>query len=244
MAEFLKKDPIMTGKVNILAIDDDLTLIELLGDFFTRNNCDFIHFGEPDPALGYLSHHKPDLIILDVMLPGGSDGFTICQKIKKSYSIPIIMLSARGDVNDRIRGLEMGADDYLPKPFNPQELLVRARKLMSRTPTIDSSNSQLIKFDQLELDPIKRAVKVDGHPVSLSGSEYEVLHLFMTKPGDIITRDDISQAVAGQEYNAFSRSVDAIISRLRFRLKDPARAPRFLSTIWGRGYVFIGKSKA
>ena len=227
---------------SILVIDDDDALSALLSDFFLKNNYKYRRFSEPMAALRDISTARPDLIILDVMLPGGTDGFKICGQIKATSDVPILMLSARGDVTDRIRGLEIGADDYLPKPFNPQELLVRSRKLIARNPTAVKIGETLY-FDNLTLDRTNRSVTVDGAPVAISGSEFEVLYLIASKPGEIVDRDQISKAVAGQEWNAFSRSVDAIVSRLRSKLKDPARAPRFLSTVWGRGYVFIGTKR-
>ncbi|MEI6397649.1 MAG: response regulator transcription factor [Pseudomonadota bacterium] len=232
----------MTPSEKILIIDDDLALQGLLLEFFNRNNLSCIQAKDSDSAMLKISEHHPDLIILDVMLPGGMDGFAVCERIKKRFKTPVIMLSARGEVHDRIRGLELGADDYMPKPFNPSELLVRARKILARA-SVTTIPVQVMEFDNLTIDTANRKVTVDDAFVALSGSEFEVLNLLASRPGEIIHRDQISRAIAGHDWNAFSRSVDAIVSRLRARIGDPARSPRFLTTVWGRGYVFIGKKR-
>jgi len=190
----------------ILVIDDDEKLNSLLKDYLSEFSFKVITETNPERALNLLKRKAPDIIILDIMLPG-MDGFEVCRRIRKSYNIPVIMLTARGKVEDRIVGLELGADDYLPKPFEPREQLVL----------------------------------LEGEAVELTTMEFEILHLLLKNPDKVLDREQIMDSLRGQEWEAFDRSVDVLVSRLRQKLRDDPKSPRFIRTIWGRGYKFIGE---
>jgi DNA-binding response OmpR family regulator len=171
------------------------------------------------------------------MLPGMS-GFEVCKTIRQSYPIPIIMLTARGEVTDKVVGLELGADDYLPKPFEPRELVARIQSVLRRTHGIDKT--QVKRFDRLEIDFPKRIVKLDGVVVDLTSNEFAVLALLVRNSGKVLNRDQILEELRGIEWDAFNRSVDITMSRLRHKLRDDPKSPSFIKTVWGTGYVFIG----
>ena len=177
-----------------------------------------------------------DLIILDIMLPD-MDGFEVCRALRKTSEIPIIMLTARGEVMDRIVGLELGADDYLPKPFEPRELVVRIQNILKRS-TSNTSESSRIEHGALTLDQERQQVFVDGKLIDLTTKEYQLLSLLMAKPGKVFSRDDILNHLRGVEADIFSRAVDISISRLRHKLK-PLDC---IKTQWGAGYSFVPPS--
>ncbi|NOU19781.1 MAG: response regulator transcription factor [Bacteroidales bacterium] len=225
-------------KQKILIIDDDEKMNRLLQNYLVGFGYDVVSCTHPTLGLQKIKQYIPDLIILDIMLPD-MDGFTVCREVRKELSVPIIMLTARGDVTDRIVGLELGADDYLPKPFEPRELVARIQTIMRRVSTqIKSSGS--IKFDHLEIIPEKQMAIVDGETIDITTMEFQLLLLLVEKRGRIITRDQIMDSLRGIDWSAFDRSVDVAVSRLRQKLKDDPKTPRFIKTIWGTGYMFIG----
>ena len=186
-----------------------------------------------------LQTEKPDLVILDVMLPE-QDGFEVCRTIRKTKSIPIIMLTARGEVTDRIVGLEIGADDYLPKPFEPRELVARIQNVLRRAASEDVDSEEL-KFKDLMLNTERRTVELDGSPLELTTMEFELLALFARNAGKAMSRDEILNGLRGIDAQIFSRSVDILVSRLRQKLNDTAKQPRFIKTVWGKGYTFVAE---
>ncbi len=224
-------------KKRILIIDDDRKLNSLLTEYLTKYNFDVYSISEPEQALGELKKINPDIIILDIMLPG-MDGFEVCRRIRKFYSTPIIMLTARGEVADRIVGLELGADDYLPKPFEPRELAARLQSILRRSS--GEMKGERAIFNRLEIDYRKHQVKLDGKPVDLTTMEFEILSLFTKNPGIVMSRDTIFERIKGLDADSFDRSIDVMISRLRSKLNDDPQKPQFLKTIWGAGYKFIG----
>jgi DNA-binding response OmpR family regulator len=173
------------------------------------------------------------------MLPG-KDGFEVCKEIRKSSRIPVIMLTARGDVTDRVVGLELGADDYLSKPFEPRELVARIQSVLRRFGPREPQGG-LLQCDGLKVDLGRRVAKLKGRDLSLTTTEFEILAFFMKNPGAVMNRDRIMEYLKGIECEAFNRSIDIAVSRLRKKLKDPANKPKFFKTIWGEGYLFIGK---
>ncbi|MFQ5560973.1 MAG: winged helix-turn-helix domain-containing protein, partial [Nitrospinota bacterium] len=179
---------------------------------------------------------EPSLVILDIMLPD-MDGFTVCKKIRKKSNVPIIMLTARGEVTDRVVGLELGADDYLPKPFEPRELVARIQTVLRRNRRVD----QALQFKNLEINPVKQTVSLKGNALDLTTLEYQLLLLLAGSPGKTFTRDEILNHLKGVEADVFSRAVDISVSRLRSKLDDNSRQPRFIKTVWGRGYIFLGE---
>jgi DNA-binding response OmpR family regulator len=222
----------------ILIIDDDEKMNGLLQNYLTGFGYETTSCTHPASGLQKIKIFLPDLIILDIMLPD-MDGFAVIREIRKDYDIPVIMLTARGDITDRIVGLELGADDYLPKPFEPRELVARIQTIMRRV-SKQFGRSGSIKFEHLELIPDKHMVIVDGEIIDISTMEFQLLNLLISRNGRIITRDQIMDNLRGIDWSAFDRSVDVTISRLRQKLKDDPKAPRFIKTIWGTGYMFIG----
>jgi DNA-binding response OmpR family regulator len=191
----------------------------------------------PEEGLQLLEQENPDLVILDVMLPE-MDGFEVCRTIRQSSTVPVIMLTARGEVMDRVVGLEIGADDYLPKPFEPRELVARIQSVLRRVQPKNLSAVQ--KFGGLIIDFQKREVTLDEKIVYLTSNEFECLALLVKNVGKVLDRDQIMEELRGIEWDAFNRSVDITMSRLRNKLADDPKNPRFVKTIWGTGYLFIG----
>jgi len=222
----------------ILVIDDDNKLNALLRDYLSEFGFTVSTETHPEKALGTLKSSTPDLIILDIMLPG-MDGFEVCRKIRQSYDIPIIMLTARGEVEDRIVGLELGADDYIPKPFEPRELVARIQSVLRRG--IETIKPDRYKFKDLVVETDKQQVLQKGRRIELTTMEFEILCLFIRNPGKVLDRDWIMESLRGLEWEAFDRSIDVLISRLRQKLNDNPKSPRYIRTIWGRGYKFIGE---
>lgn len=224
-------------KKKILVIDDDEKMNNLLRDYLSGFDYEVISALDPVTGLELLKSEKPDLIILDVMLPT-MNGFEACKEIRKENSIPIIMLTARGDVTDRIVGLEIGADDYLPKPFEPRELVARIQSIFRRI--VSSKTGNEIKFDNLILDIDKHLVCLEGKYIELTTMEFEILELFVKNQGKVLSRDRLMEMLKGTDWESYDRSVDVLISRLRQKLNDDPRHPKFIKTMWGSGYKFIG----
>ena len=223
----------------IYIIDDDEKLNKLIDEYLSNYEYKIKSFENPLEALKILSNQLPDLIILDVMLPD-MNGFEVCKEIRKSYNVPIIMLTARGEVTDRIVGLEIGADDYLPKPFEPRELLARIQSILRRASMGTDHNRA--EFGALLIEFDKRVVKINGELVDLTTMEFELLTLFVKNSKRVLTRDSIMESLRGMEWEAYDRSVDVLISRLRQKLNDSRKNPKFIKTIWGAGYKFVGEN--
>lgn len=224
----------------VLLIDDDRRHSELLRTFLDRFGIELDCAEEAESGLAKLSSGNPDLLLLDVMLPG-RDGFSICREVRKTSDIPIIMLTARGDVIDRVSGLELGADDYLGKPFEPRELVARIQTILRRVDTRTGPVSDVMSFDGLEIDTSSRTVKVDDRSVELTSMEYELLCILARKAGTKLSRDEILSELRGIDTAILTRSVDIMVSRVRQKLGDSAKPARFIQTVWGRGYVFVGR---
>ena len=221
----------------ILIIDDDEKLNRLLTDYLSKMGFTVLTATFPSTGLEKLEEETPDLVILDVMLPE-MDGFEVCRTIRQSSSVPVVMLTARGEVMDRVVGLEIGADDYLPKPFEPRELVARIHAILRRIQTISKSGIKTI--GALCIDYHKYEVWVDDKLVHLTLNEFECLSLLVKNKGKVLNRDQIIEELRGIEWDAFNRSVDITMSRLRQKLGDDPKNPRFIKTIWGTGYLFIG----
>ena len=222
----------------ILIIDDDERLNRLLIDFLSEFGFKTLTATHPEDGLKKLSRKAPDLVILDVMLPG-MDGFEVCKTIRQHSSVPIIMLTARGELMDKVVGLELGADDYLPKPFEPRELVARIHSVLRRTQQIDKTQPQ--SFDRLKIDYARHVVELDEKIVDLTTNEFAALALLTENPGKVFNRDEILQELRGIDCDAFNRSVDITMSRLRQKLNDDPKHPTFIKTVWGTGYVFVGE---
>ena len=224
----------------ILIIDDDAKLNELLKDFLKDFGFDVITATRPATGLKKLKQAAPDLVILDIMLPE-MDGFEVCRTIRQASNVPIIMLTARGEITDKVVGLELGADDYLAKPFEPRELVARIQSVLRRTRP--SKDTRSLSFNRLTIDRAKQTVLLDGRPVDLTTNEFRALALLAANAGKILNRDQILQELRGIDCDAFNRSVDITVSRLRQKLKDNPKSPEFIKTVWGSGYVFIEEAK-
>ena len=222
----------------VLLIDDDRKHSELLQAYFKRFGIALVCARDADEGMRKLNREDPDLLLLDVMLPG-KDGFEICREVRKSSNIPIIMLTARGDVIDRVSGLELGADDYIGKPFEPRELVARVQATLRRVDAAVQPGRRL-EFEGMTIDTEKRSVTVDGKPVDLTSMEFELLLILARRHGRKLSRDDILSELRGIDAAILTRSVDIMISRLRGKLGDSVKPPRFIQTIWGRGYAFVG----
>jgi DNA-binding response OmpR family regulator len=221
----------------ILIIDDDEKLNRLLTDFLGEFGFKILTATHPEDGLKKLNKKSPDLVVLDVMLPG-MDGFEVCRTIRQHSLVPIIMLTARGELMDKVIGLELGADDYLPKPFEPRELVARIHSVLRRAQKIDKTQPQ--SFGSLVIDFTRHIVKLDEEIVDLTTNEFVALALLTGNPGKVFNRDEILQELRGMDCDAFNRSVDITMSRLRQKLNDDPKSPIFIKTVWGTGYVFIG----
>jgi two-component system phosphate regulon response regulator OmpR len=227
-------------KSTILVIDDDEKLNKLLSVYFERFGYDILTATHPKEGMNILDQKKPDIVVLDIMLPD-MDGFEVLREIRRFNTIPIIMLTARGEVTDRIVGLELGADDYLPKPFEPRELLARIQSILRRTEGGPREHS--LELGDLKIDSNRQVAFIDGEDIHLTSTEFAVLQLLVKNQGKVLNRDQILDELHGIEWEAFNRSVDILISRLRHKLKDDPKNPKYIKTVWGSGYIFIGGKK-
>ena len=223
----------------LLVIDDDSKLNRLLTDYLGGMGFQVLTAIKPSEGLKLLEREKPDLVILDIMLPK-MDGLEVCRTIRKDSNIPIIMLTARGETTDRIVGLEIGADDYLPKPFEPRELVARIQSVLRRAGNGNDEKEERL-FSGLKVNYPRQQVELYGELLDLTTLEFECLALLTWHGGKVLDRDRIMEALHGVEWDAHSRTVDINMSRLRQKLKDDSKHPRFIKTIWGSGYMFIGK---
>ena len=227
---------------NILVIDDDKELTALLEEFLSNYNFTVIACHNPLLGIDKALDGRSELVILDISMPE-MDGFQVLRKIRESSAIPVIMLTARGKVEDKIVGLELGADDYLPKPFEPKELLARIQSILRR---VNSQNTaiDIIDFEGLSINKIKQEALLDDKPLRLSTSEMEALVLFVDNPNRVLDREFLVENLRGIKWQTFDRSVDVLVSRLRHKLGESPTNTRFIKTIHGVGYRFIGIKKS
>ncbi|MBX2826198.1 MAG: response regulator transcription factor [Gammaproteobacteria bacterium] len=222
--------------LDVLLIDDDEKLAPLLQEYCRQYDIQIQSATRPSSGLEQLDKGGFDAVILDVMLPE-MDGFEVCRTIRRTNQIPIIMLTARGDVTDRVVGLEIGADDYLPKPFEPRELVARINTIVKRKTVTPEQDDSVLEYEDLTINQAQREVTVRDKAISLTTMEYQLLLLLANSPGKDFSRDDILNALKGTETELFSRSVDILVSRLRSKLKPAAP----IKTVYGAGYAFVGK---
>lgn len=233
----------MSEKKKILMVDDDLRMRELLERYLTEQGFEINTVSDANEMDTVLTSNQFDIIVLDLMLPG-EDGLAICRRLRSSgLMTPIIMLTARGDEVDRIIGLEMGADDYLPKPFNPRELLARINAILRRHELSPSASSQekqeSFSFGEFVFDASNRSLTKNGESVTITSGEFALLKVFTEHPRQPLSRDRLMQLARGRELDVFDRSIDVQVSRLRRLIEPNPAQPRFLKTMWGFGYVFI-----
>jgi DNA-binding response OmpR family regulator len=225
---------------NVLLIDDDQKLGALLKTYLAKHGFTLQTATHPDAGLKTLQRQMPDIVILDVMLPG-QNGFEVCKAIRQKHMVPIIMLTARGEVTDRILGLELGADDYLPKPFEPRELVARIQSILRRQNP--ASKAETIKTRHLTLDLLRHEAWQGKKSLALSTMEFAVLKLFVQNPGRVFSRDQLLDHVRGLEWEAYNRSVDVLISRLRQKLGDNPQKAKFIKTVRSAGYMLIDEAE-
>ena len=231
-------------KTRILVVDDDQRLRDLLTRYLGEQKFEVHAVADAVGMDKHLLRERYDLLVLDLMLPG-EDGLAICRRLRASGAPPaIIMLTARGDEVDRIVGLEMGADDYLPKPFNPRELVARINAVLRRKPRgglpgAPGAEDGLHRFGAFEFSPATRELKKGGKPVALTTGEYSVLKVLVERPRQPLSRDQLMELARGREYEVFDRAIDVQISRLRKLIEEDPAHPRYIQTVWGHGYVFV-----
>jgi two-component system, OmpR family, response regulator len=230
---------------HVLLVDDDRAIRELVATYLEKNGMRVTLAGNGREMRAALEFGAPDLIVLDLMLPG-EDGLVLCRELRagKFRTVPVLMLTALSEETDRIVGLEMGADDYLAKPFAVRELLARIRSVLRRARMLPpgmqvTEASPMLSFGDWRLDTTARhLLDAEGTMVALSGAEYRLLRVFLDHPQRVLTRDQLLNLTQGRQADAFDRSIDLLVSRLRQRLRDEAREPRYIKTLRSEGYVF------
>jgi len=233
----------MSPKTSILLVDDDTDITALLGEYLARFNFEVHTAFDADSMRQQLAQHRVDLVVLDVMLPG-TDGLTLSREIRERSHIPVIMLTARTTTFDRIMGLENGADDYMGKPFEPRELVARIHTVLRRTQgakdvTLNVARSDVVCFDGWELHREERnLVSPTGLVVALSNAEFRLLTTFLQTPRRLFSRDQLMEQARGRAMDAFERSIDLLVSRLRQKLADDSDEPSMIKTVRGAGYMF------
>ncbi|MFO1364080.1 MAG: two-component system response regulator OmpR [Burkholderiales bacterium] len=231
-------------KTRILVVDDDLRLRDLLNRYLGEQGFAVRAVPEAHAMDKLLAHERFDLLVLDLMLPG-EDGLSICRRLRGTRNpIPIIMLTAKGEDVDRIVGLEMGADDYLAKPFNPRELVARINAVLRRRaspapPGAPSAEAESVAFGGMTVDLATRTLAKDGRRIALTTGEFALLKVLVTHPRVPLSRDKLMELARGREYEVFDRAIDVQVSRLRKLVEPDPANPTFIQTVWGFGYVFV-----
>jgi DNA-binding response OmpR family regulator len=229
------------GRVKILVVDDEPIVTEVVGRYLGREGFEVTITADGKKALALARQWSPDLIVLDLMLPG-VDGLEVCRTLRKESHVPIVMLTSRGEEVDRIVGLELGADDYMVKPFSPRELVARIKAVLRRAASQPASQIQgdVIRFKDFSLNPRTRAVEVNSRAVALTAKEFDLLYFLAAHPGQVFTRGKLMNDVWDYTYAADASTVTVHVRRLREKIEsDPVR-PRFIKTVWGVGYKFEG----
>jgi DNA-binding response OmpR family regulator len=226
-----------------LLVEDDVRLAVLTSEYLGGHGVVVTRAGDGRQGLAEALHHRFDVVLLDLMLPG-KDGLEVCREIRARSDVPIIVLTARGEEADRVMGLELGADDYLPKPFSPRELLARIRAVVRRARGQAGPRLEAVRVGRLALDPAARRATLGGKDVPLTGYEFSLLYALASRAGRILTREQLIELAGGNPEEAFDRSVDVHVSRLRQKLGDDPKRPRLVKTVRGAGYVLAGEGEA
>jgi two-component system, OmpR family, response regulator len=236
----VRYSPAMERADHVLVVDDDAEIRKLLGEYLERNGFRVSLATDGSEMRRALDRSRPDIVVLDLMLPGDS-GLKLCRDLRVESSLPVIMLTARAEEVDRIVGLEMGADDYLAKPFSPRELVARIRSILRRARGFAlpaGGGAQQLRFAGWTLDlAVRQLVAPDGVVVALSGAEFKLLTVFVEHPNRVLDRNQLMDLTVGRDGAPFDRSIDVQVSRLRVRLRDDAREPRIIKTVRNEGYV-------
>ena len=226
----------------ILIVDDEANIRDLAALYLQKESFSIETASTGPEALEKFAETSPSLVILDVMMPG-MDGFEVCRELRRQTDTPILMLTARNEDIDKIVGLELGADDYLPKPFEPRELLARVKALLRRAAP-QAAADDVLRFGRLEVDLGARVARLDGRICDLTGHQFDLLVVLAQSPGRVLTRDQIMDSLKGHPLEAFDRSIDVHISRIRAVIEDDPKLPRRVLTVRGTGYVFARKQDA
>lgn len=233
------------GRPHLLVVDDDREIRDLLSLYFREQGFDVDTVKDGPDMDAWLDSHETSLVILDLMLPG-EDGLSLARRLRGDHRLPIVIISARGEEVDRIIGLEVGADDYLPKPFNPRELLARVRAVLRRSSETSEPQREGRSFDfgPFRFDPRLRSLRKNGEDVELSRAEFDLLHIFVNHPNRVLSRDSIMDLLDGRERDPFDRSIDVRVTRLRHKIEEEPSRPRYIRTVWGVGYQFTPAAPA
>ena len=229
----------MVNKQKVLIVDDDNNIAELIALYLTKECYETMIVNDGESVLPAMSSFEPNLILLDLMLPG-MDGYQVCREVRSKYSVPIIMLSAKGEVFDKVLGLELGADDYIEKPFDSKELVARAKAVLRRykpaAPVVENTNEKCVNYQDLSINLTNYSVTYMGNHVEMPPKELELLYFLAASPNHVFTREQLLDQIWGYEYIGDTRTVDVHVKRLREKIKDHEKWQ--LSTVWGIGYKF------
>ncbi|MFV9674943.1 MAG: response regulator transcription factor [Anaerolineales bacterium] len=220
----------------ILVVDDEPKIIQLTQDYLENAGFSVISAGDGERALAVIQIEKPDLVVLDLGLPG-MDGLDVCRSIRKTSNLPIIMLTARDEETDKLVGLELGADDYITKPFSPKELVARVRSVLRRSELVQEGR-EVIRVGDVTLDLPRMQVTVSGEEIELTATEFQLLQALASQPGRIFTRSQLLNAVHGVAIESYERAIDAHIKNIRRKLEPFPHEPRYIQTVYGVGYRF------
>jgi DNA-binding response OmpR family regulator len=221
----------------ILVVEDESKIARLVRDYLEHAGFETVVAGDGDTALASARRSKPDLVVLDLGLPG-RDGLDVARTLRRTSTVPIVMLTARGDEIDRVVGLELGADDYVVKPFSPKELVARVRAVLRRTEAARARGPEVLRVADVEVDVGRMRVSVGGRPVELTTTEFQLLAVLIREPGRVFTRGQLLDAVHGVAFESYERAVDAHVKNIRKKLEPTPGRPRYLLTVHGVGYRF------
>lgn len=221
----------------ILIADDHEGILEILSTYVTKEGFSPLLAHDGEEALTKFVEYRPLLLLLDVMMPK-KDGFTVCREIRQSSNVPIIMITAKGEDGDRIMGLDIGADDYIVKPFSPAEVMARIRAVLRRLDISEEQSKDIVRYPGLEINVSDYEVKIEGQPVTLTKKELEILWVLASNPGKVFSRDNLLSSVWGYEYFGDARTVDTHVKRLRSKISNSETSSWEIKTIWGVGYKF------
>lgn len=228
----------MTGK-KILVVDDEPQIIELLTSYLTREGFNVVSAANGEEALRAAEEGQPDLILLDLMLPGLS-GYEVAREVRKKSSTPIIMITARDEETDKVVGLELGADDYITKPFSPREVMARVRAVLRRATPEATEERKIIRAGNLEIDPIRHEIKKNDGVIEVTPTEFKLLETMAESPRRVFTRLQLVERIQGYSFEGYERTIDAHIKNLRQKIEDDPKDPHYIVTVYGVGYKFEG----
>lgn len=223
----------------VLIVDDDAKIAELLKAYFVRESYTVVTAFDGPSALGAIKKNKPDIVLLDIMLPG-MDGFEVLKRARKEgNNVPVIMLTARGEESDKLVGLEIGADDYISKPFSPKEVVARAKAVLRRIKGGEEGKKDVLKIGKITIDMNKHELLKDGRSLEVTPIELKILELLCRQPGNVLSRLQIIEKVQGYDFEGYERTVDAHIKNIRKKIEDDQKKPKYLLTVFGVGYKFV-----